>query len=356
MTMRRLAAVAAALLVTAVPAAQARPAHHDRGHGPTRLTVMTRNLYLGTDLNPIFNAPNQLALFAAVGAGWTQVQSNDFPERAQAIADEIASAKPDLVGLQEAMLYRTQVPPDGPATPAQTVAYDFVQLLVDALAQRGLQYAAVSTFTGTDAELPAFVPPTMDIRLTDRVVVLARTNEKEGDLVLSNPQSGAYATDITVPTVAGPITLRRGWASIDVSRHGREFRFVTTHLESFSGAVRNAQATQLLSGPAATDLPVVLVGDMNSGPGGDPGAYGILTGALQDAWSAGAGLTCCHADDLHDPNPTLRERVDLVLTRGGFETVSAAVVGDQLADRTPSGLWPSDHAGVVTTLRLPKAH
>jgi hypothetical protein len=62
---------------------------------------------------------------------------------------------------------------------------------------------------------------------------------------------------------------------------------------------------------------------------------------------------CCHATDLHNPDPTLTKRVDLVLTRSGFETVSADVVGEEPADRTQAGLWPSDHAGVVTTLRLP---
>src|SRR5439155_15689452 len=30
----------------------------------------------------------------------------------------------------------------------------------------------------------------------------------------------------------------------------------------------------------------------------------------------------------------------------------ADVVGDELPDRTPSGLWPSDHGGVVATLGL----
>jgi hypothetical protein len=28
------------------------------------------------------------------------------------------------------------------------------------------------------------------------------------------------------------------------------------------------------------------------------------------------------------------------------------VVGDTTADKTPSGLWPSDHAGIVATLVL----
>ena len=342
----------AATAPLAVPAARAEQPHPfaaDR-----QVTVMTQNLYLGTDLNPIFGAPSLPALFAAVGAGWAQVQSNDFPARAQAIADEIAAARPDLVGLQEAELYRTDVPPDGAATPAETVAYEFIQLLVNALAERGLSYEPVDVFSGTDVELPAGFPPRLDVRFTDRVAILARTDEKTADLKLSNPQSAAYPTRLTVQTAAGPIKVPRGWVSVDVKIRGKSFRLVTTHLEAFSPLVRNPQAAELLAGPAATNLPVVAVGDFNSGPGGDPTAYGILlNGGFSDAWPDGAGLTCCHATDLHNASPVLTKRIDLVLTRGGFETVSADVVGEEAADRTASGLWPSDHAGVVATLRLP---
>ena len=49
---------------------------------------------------------------------------------------------------------------------------------------------------------------------------------------------------------------------------------------------------------------------------------------------------------------TLDERIDFVFHRGGFRTLSVDVTGDELADRTISGLWPSDHAGVLATLRL----
>jgi endonuclease/exonuclease/phosphatase family metal-dependent hydrolase len=347
--------VAAAVAALAVPAAQANESRAHRSVGHRQVRVMTRNLFLGTSLNPIFSAPSPFALFGAVGLGWAQVQANDFPARAEALADEIATAEPDLVGLQEATLYRTDVPSDGPATPATTVAYDYVQLLLAALARRGFAYEAVSTFTGTDAELPAGLPPSLDVRLTDRVVVLARADKTKTHLKVSNPQSGAYPVGLTVTTAVGPLTLPRGWASVDVKARGRSFRFVTTHLEAFSPLVRNPQAAALLAGAAATSLPVVLVGDMNSGPGGDLGAYGMFLGAgFSDAWNGGVGLTCCHADDLHNANPVLTKRIDLVLTRGGFKTVSADVVGEEPTDRTTSGLWPSDHAGVVAKLRLPK--
>ena len=344
--------VLVALALLMAPVAQAEEPHpfaDDR-----QVTVMTQNLYLGTDLNPIFGAQSLPALFGAVGAGWAQVQSNDFPTRAQAIADEIAAAKPDLVGLQEAELYRTDVPPDGPATPADHVAYEFIDLLVGALAQRGLSYAPVSTFNGTDVELPAGLPPTLDVRFTDRVTMLARTDENTSDLKLSDAQSGTYATGVTLPTVAGPIRAPRGWVSVDVKIRGKSFRLITTHLEAFSPLVRNAQAAELLAGPADTSLPVVAIGDFNSGPGSDTGAYGILlAGGFADAWPGGPGLTCCHKTDLHVQDAPLTKRIDLVLTRGGFETVSEQVVGDDLSDRTASGLWPSDHAGGVATLRRP---
>jgi endonuclease/exonuclease/phosphatase family metal-dependent hydrolase len=356
MTPLKALVVVAAVAALAAPASQAEEPHPFAGD--RQVTVMTRNLYLGADLNPIFQAPNLFGLYAAVGAAWTQVQANDYPTRAKALADEIAASRPDLVGLQEAMLFRTDVPPDGPATPAETVAYEFVDTLVRELADRELVYEAVSIHIGTDAELPAGLPPTKDVRLTDRVVVLARADEKTADLKLSNPQSGRYVAALTLPTVAGPLTLTRGWASVDVKIRGKSFRFVTTHLEASTpfvpGEPRNTQARELLAGPANTELPVVLVGDFNSGPGMDLGAYSILTtgpDGFADAWLGGP-LTCCHKNDLHNPDPTLTKRIDLILTRGGFETVSTDIVGEAVADHA-SGLWPSDHAGVVATLQLP---
>ena len=41
-----------------------------------------------------------------------------------------------------------------------------------------------------------------------------------------------------------------------------------------------------------------------------------------------------------------------VLFRQNLCALDADVVGDELNDRTASGLWPSDHAGVVADLRL----
>jgi endonuclease/exonuclease/phosphatase family metal-dependent hydrolase len=100
-----------------------------------------------------------------------------------------------------------------------------------------------------------------------------------------------------------------------------------------------------------------VVGDLNSAAdGSSTTTYAdFLAAGYSDAWTAGgtgAGLTCCHDDDLQNATTVLVKRIDYILFRGGLEVVSADVVGDDPAERTLAGLWASDHAGVVATLRF----
>ncbi|HSB69835.1 MAG TPA: endonuclease/exonuclease/phosphatase family protein [Candidatus Methylomirabilis sp.] len=331
--------------------------------GNRTITVMTRNLYLGADLVPVLTAPPDEFPFR-VAAAWATVQATNFPARAQVLADEIAVKQPDLIGLQEAELWRIQSPGDFLTgnTPATTVVFDFVELLLGALNARGLQYEVVAITTNFDIEAPSITPNFTfdDIRLTDRDVILARTDLKTADLKLSNVQVGNFVSKLFVLVGDLPVAVPRGWAAVDVKVRGKSFRFVTTHLEVFSPLVQVNQARELLKGPGATDLPVVFAGDFNSCASppclDQTPTYGNLIAAgLVDAWSlagSGAGFTCCQAENLLNPISTLNERIDFVLFRGPFTVVDADLVGDTLADRTPSGLWPSDHAGVVTTLQF----
>ena len=105
---------------------------------PVTVRVLTRNLYLGANLDPILQAKSFHEAFLAVEADWAQVQANDFPTRARAIAREIAQTRPDFVGFQELTLYRTQTPADLTVTPATTVALDYAAELRKALAARKL--------------------------------------------------------------------------------------------------------------------------------------------------------------------------------------------------------------------------
>lgn len=134
-----------------------------------------------------------------------------------------------------------------------------------------------------------------------------------------------------------------------------DFVFVNTHLEVSAGGqlefFQTAQASELIS--RFSDAPrMVVVGDFNTGPGDAP--YNVLTKTFTDAsadlGTGGAGLTCCHPDILTGTRD-LYSRIDLILYRGDVTVLSAAVLGEAAADRTAGGLWPSDHAGVVATLR-----
>ena len=89
----------------------------DDGVGPgaeAEVTVLTWNLYLGSALASSLAGSDVEDLPDVVAALWATIEGTDFPERAQAIADEIVDVDPDLIGLQEATLYRRQSPGDVP--------------------------------------------------------------------------------------------------------------------------------------------------------------------------------------------------------------------------------------------------
>src|SRR5687768_6134532 len=71
------------------------------------ITVVTQNLYIGAALSPILAAPDLEAALAAAGQVFAAVQSSHPAARMAAIADEVAKRPPDLVGLQEATLWRS---------------------------------------------------------------------------------------------------------------------------------------------------------------------------------------------------------------------------------------------------------
>jgi endonuclease/exonuclease/phosphatase family metal-dependent hydrolase len=351
MSLRR-AYVFALITVAAIAATAAAAGGAQRK--PLTLTVMSRNLYLGANLDAIVQAGSAAEAFAAVERGWAQVQANNFPVRARAIAREIAAAKPDFVGFQEAVLYRTQAPADFTVTHATKVVVDYVKELRKALAARKLKYRFLGIGSWTDAELPSGSPPTMDVRLTVRDALLVRTDRK---IKILRVARGQYAT--TTPLFAGFVIAKRGWVFADASLAGRRFRVITTHLESFNDESQVAQGRELAGDSGLlTSAPTILLGDLNSRADGTgtPTHANLLAAGFRDAWSQArpndVGLTCCHGDDLRVVGGPFYSRIDYVLVRNGFRGVAAGIVGEKQRDRI-AGLWPSDHAGVWARLRLP---
>src|SRR6185436_11564855 len=147
------------------------PAAAGEGRNDRAVTVMTRNLYFGADLAPAISAQTVPELIGAVTHIFGVVQASNIPARAEALAAEIAAAQPDVVGLQEAVLWRSQFPPDfGPSPNATTVEFDFLQSLLEGLAARGAAYAVVAVHIANDLEAPGLLPNgacCREIRFTD---------------------------------------------------------------------------------------------------------------------------------------------------------------------------------------------
>lgn len=320
------------------------------------VTVMTRNLYLGGDIFALVGAePQQIPVIVAQLFGAVQV--NDFEARAGALAAEIEATDPHLVGLQEVSLYRIQDPSDyvtgNTSVNAEVVFLDYLAVLLDSLDARGLDYTVVAEVENADVELPAARSQTefFDVRLTDHDVILARS-----DVQIAGSGGAGFNTLAPLPVGGQTLPFPRGYTWANATVDDVSFMFVNAHLEVSAGGqlhpVQAAQAYELTGGFGGVS-PLVMVGDFNTPPGAPP--YNILTASFADAWSAlgtgGEGMTCCQPDILLQSQP-LTQRIDLVLFRGAIDVLSADVVGDEAADRTAGGLWPSDHAGVVATLLI----
>ena len=311
------------------------------------ISVMTRNLDEGTDFGYIMQvAAGTLDFPTAVAMTYAEVVASDVCGRAARMADEIAAAQPDVVSLQEAAVWTgpARVDCPGAATP---YTIDAEAALLTRLATDGAHYKVVRELDEFSSAPLGLVPP--GLSFLDRDVMLVRV-EPPGQLSVANVQAQHYST--LVPVLGLPIL--RGWISADVTLRGRTVRVIATHLESFFEPVQFAQGAELLAGPADTTLPVIIAGDLNTGPGSDQQAtYNALTGTggFTDTWAAvhpgENGFTdAYYTEDPHTPTSGPTERIDLVLVRGAL--VPSAVV--YTGTTSPH---PSDHAGVIATVRIP---
>jgi endonuclease/exonuclease/phosphatase family metal-dependent hydrolase len=330
--------------------------------------VMSRNLYIGTSISDVLEAPDQQLVPMLVWQAHAEVIRSRPEERMARIADEIAAARPDLVGLQEVLQFFTQTPGDvliGNPQQANDLQFDFLQLLLDALAARGAAYSVAVVTENIDIELPAFdVEQAIlyDLRVVDRTAVLARRGVQ-----LSNASAVNFQAFLPVELGGVQLPFRRGYSAVDAKVHGRTFRFVNVHLETQDFPQINvAQGLELIDSVKGwAGLPVVLVGDFNSAANASapedrktPTYGNLINAGLVDAWQdanpAEEGLTCCHRRDLLNTTVEFDQRIDFVFFTGPFGgTGEVYRVGYKLSDRTTSQRWPSDHAGLVGQIRLP---
>ena len=322
------------------------------------LRVMTYNMYAGAEFSDIFNAQSPQELVAEVAEAYSDMQAGNVPERIDEIADQIAAASPDIVGLQEVAIWRVGAPFD-PA-PATAVSYDFLEMLLGRLKSRGLHYGPLVVQQNLDAELTGVFGPSaaLDIRYTDRVAIIARTDLSTAEFKVEGTSGSNFNVNLPVTVLGNTITVLRGWTAADIKHRGQSYRFVNTHLESFYDPIQWAQAAELLQGPTAVPSAVVLAGDFNSDA--DAGGFSyqmLLGGGFGDSWTLangpGPGSTWPLSGEIPSTILTPTQRLDLILVRGDVTVKSAELRGeDPGTDLSPSGFRSSDHAGVAAGLVL----
>jgi endonuclease/exonuclease/phosphatase family metal-dependent hydrolase len=323
---------------------------------------MTRNLDAGSDFGYVLQVatdPNatQPQLLMAITNTFQEMIASDVPGRAKRIAMEVHARQPYLIGLQEVTTLRTGTI----GAPADTVVVDGLKSLLDALAAKGLHYKVVAVQTNAVVDLPAVDANGgfITVGFTDYDAVLARTDLPTSELKISDIDMQHFNLVLPFTVNGQTIPFLRGWISLHAKVRGKEYKFVTTHLETFSPDIQAEQTSELLTGPLNTQLPLILAGDLNSDANQQSWANGpavtILEAAgFQDIWRKlrpiNPGLTWpLFAED--PPGPaTLRQRIDLILTRG--DDLKAKSISRTGLSPSVDGVWGSDHAGVFATFLL----
>jgi endonuclease/exonuclease/phosphatase family metal-dependent hydrolase len=338
--------------------------------------IMTQNMDDGTDQTYIIAALTgqiPLPLPGAVDLTFAELQASNFERRAKLLAEEIADRTPEIVALQEAVLWRFGPSPDT----ATTVLYDSLDLLLSALKKLKVPYDVVAVNSLSDVALPGDQIGGA-LRFTDRNAVLVRSDLRRPRFYLSEVHSHTF--DAAFP-FAG-LTITAGWISADVHMGNEHFRFFTTHLETpIQGIpeatdVQVAQAQELIHELRNTRMPVVVCGDFNSDANhghfvdDTPTVDLIEAAGYDETWPRThrrreLGLTWpLYLEDQFPgggpPPPFFAtsepfERIDLFFSRDMDVVSSAQVLAPARGSFKPPFFetppFGSDHAGVIAVFR-----
>jgi endonuclease/exonuclease/phosphatase family metal-dependent hydrolase len=391
--MRRLLALLAALVFIPII-----PAHSEE---PYRITVMSRNLYLGADvgvaLELIPNFPKAAQFM------WDQVKKTNFTARAPKLAREAAQDRPEIIGVQEATIWYCKKD----LFSDKVEVFNFLDQFIAATKSTGVGYSLV-TANGVEAFNPGYsiaaIPYVTKVRdpetfnpifgqdtascgFTIGDALLVRDDVKDRIIQVGNTEYDA--TYSIVPTI---MTIYRGYTWADFKVQDSVVRLITTHLESIwdENKIPNSalQAQQLVADLKDAKMPVVIMGDFNEQPvasetcptpgGAKCNAYSTMIeagfeNASPDAqnpryftWGASALLNGpdkkrISAAKKFGNQYGFTDRLDYIFTKNAYATVSSKIIGNVWPDGT--GVWdcgkdkcfPSDHAGVVATIELPRS-
>jgi hypothetical protein len=341
----------------------------------TDITVMTRNIYVGTDVDMVMAATSPEEVLLLSTQAFQMLLSTNFSARAELLANEIERTKPDLIGMQEVYLFRVQSPGDlltGGTVSATQPYLDYLNILLNVLTARGLDYKVAGIIENTDVEVPVIMAvdtngiPTLinDFRVTDYDVVLAKNRVK-----IDNVREANYQARFDIASLG--TTVLRGYIIVDAEIKNRRYRFVNTHLEDATNPdllpVQLGQVAELTAVLQHQDLPQIVVGDFNAEYPASPTYDHMIESGYTDVWTENwlhnnpQGYTYGHDLDLRDPVTNFYKRIDYIFVRNSerqkwSDPFYALVIGKEPWNRyrnaDGSFLWPSDHGGVVAALNL----
>ncbi len=339
----------------------------------SQLIVMSRNIYLGADFSNLIDAFNAEAMFAEAGFLLDDLIDSEFERRARGIAREIKEIGPDVVGLQEVVTIFTGKADfiNNSSLNADCIEYDFLAILQAALTAENLNYSVAISSINADIEL---TDKKKDIRLRDSDVILV--NDDTVSVVAGSDYAKVYNINfeflggILLPGLPDVI-IKRSYSKISVTHtaSGEIVTIINTHLETQGFPfIQEDQGDELIAYINSLNLdinPVILVGDINSDPGGSTPTYDNIMAyisGITDSWDdteLDNGFTCCYSSDLS--SGTLSERIDHIFyinpTTSGLTTI---ISDDSYITQESSGnsekvektdgtfIWSSDHAGRVT--------
>jgi len=384
--------------------------------GQVPVTVMARNLYLGSDVGEALALLPDLA--AAGQFMWDEVQATNFPARAPLLAAEAAAARPAVIGLQEATTWNCTTGLFGDSV----AVYDFTRDFIAATEAVGVPYV-IAAADGKEAFNPGYsigpiprltmvdAPETFQpifgsdsaacgFQISDALLVRA-------DLADKVVNAGTTEYDDAYAIVPWLFEIQRGYAWADIDVDGAVVRFVATHLESLWDENKQNlgpnQARQIVADLADTELPIVVIGDFNNdprdprptgglNPGGQPEAGDVCEEQVANPTAQNA-LAQCNAywvmvqagytdvgPDALDPayyswgsNALLAgpdidrlpvalemgndygwtDRLDYVFVKNGVEVQSAEIIGNVWPAET--GVWECDDALQVSNTEAASA-
>ena len=379
-------AISSFLLTLIAPANAAEPT----------VTVMSRNLYLGSDVGVAMELIPDFP--AAAQFMWEQVKKTDFSKRAPVLAAQIRAENPDVIGIQEATTWYCKKN----LFSKKVAVFNFTDSLLKELNDEyviptkdsvsafnpGYSIAPVPYLTKVnDAETfqPLFGTDSAacGFEIGDTLFIKSSLANK----VLKVGNTEYVDTYTIVPTL---MTIYRGYTWADINIAGIPTRFVSTHLESIwdENKAPNAakQATQLISDLSETKMPVIVIGDFNSDPR-DPRPKGAANPGLQPTASdeCPADSNKCNAyklmreagfadsgPDASDPSTYswgmdalltgpdpirlkaaqemgnkygFTDRLDYIFSKNGVEVTTSRIIG-------MTAPYASDHAGVVSEFKI----